>query len=121
MIEVGEGDGQKYPEIIRTNKKIHWKLPQSCRERLGSYELYIGTNTDGCGTGRSPNKLYILVATVASSPNCASMSAPEATRTTHPMQTQSTGTPQTKSACKILTSNEFKMLKVDFYNGIRYN
>ena len=90
MVDIGEGDNQMHPEIMRTNKKIHDEASAVLYgENWFTWSLYGDKyrpiwRWPDFGKTECPRH---------SSPNCASTSAPGAMSTTLPRQTQFTGPP----------------------------
>ncbi|CAD6568189.1 MAG: hypothetical protein ASARMPRED_001447 [Alectoria sarmentosa] len=121
MIEIGEGDNQMHPEIMRTNRNIHneaaavlygenwftwglygdqyrpmWRSPEA--EKIECPRHY----------SRLVTKMRLMISTKGDENDPTQSDAIYWTIT------------NVKHACKKLTLNDFKILKVDFYNALGY-
>lgn len=121
MITIGEGDNQMHPEIMRTNKKIHeeaaavlygenwfeWSVLGMGYEAMWHWP-YQKKAVCSRRYSRLITKMRLLVNTRGDDNDPTQADAIFWT------------TDNLKGVCKVLSLNDFKILKVDFYNGLGY-
>ena len=128
MVEIGEGDNQMHPEIMCTSKKIHKEAAAVLYgENWFTWSIY--------GMGYVPmwhtlDRLYTPYTPLSKPPECprhysrliTKMRLEVSTRGDEHDPTQADAifwtTMNLQHACKVLSLNDFKILKVDFWNGL---
>ncbi|KAL9133423.1 MAG: hypothetical protein Q9175_005400 [Cornicularia normoerica] len=118
MFKIGEGDNQCTQRSCVPKSSSTKRPPLSCTDISGSRGISIGTHSDPYGPSRSPEDVM-----------CPSLQSLRHQTAPHSQPRRDENGPTQRGArnlittnvhhaCEILASNDFKILKVDFSNGL---